>query len=59
MTQQDFIEELLGIAKSEVLIRDLQTISDNLWECIDHTILTHMMVLIVEHENEIIEMIKE
>ena len=59
MEQQEFINDLLSMVKSEALKRDLQTISDLLWEQIDHTILTHMMALIVEHENEIIEMIEE
>ncbi len=57
MEQQEFVDQLQNQAKSEALSRDLQTISDNLWECIDHTILTHMMALIVEHEHEIIDMI--
>ena len=58
MEQQEFVEELLLQAKSESLTRDLQTISDRLWEQIDHTILTHMMCLIVEHEDEIIDIIE-
>ena len=58
LEQQEFVEELQLQAKSESLTRDLQTISDRLWEQIDHTILTHMMCLIVEHEDEITDMIK-
>ena len=58
MEQQEFVDELQGKVKTESLHRDLQTISDNLWEQIDHTILTHMMCLIVEHEDEIAEMIE-
>ena len=58
MEQQEFVEELQLQAKSESLKRDLQTISDRLWEQIDHTILTHMMCLIVEHEDEIEDMIE-
>ena len=58
MEKQEFVEELQLQAKSESLTRDLQTISDRLWEQIDHTILTHMMCLIVEHEDEITDMIK-
>ena len=58
MEQQEFVDELQLRAKSKSLQRDLQTISDRLWEQIDHTILTHMMCLIVEHEDEITDMIK-
>tara|TARA_Y100001937_G_C7071806_1_gene308753 strand:- start:257 stop:442 length:186 start_codon:yes stop_codon:yes gene_type:complete len=59
MEQQEFVNELQLQAKSKSLKRDLQTISDNLWEEIDHTILTHMMCLIVEHEDEITDLIAE
>tara|TARA_A100001201_G_C4071617_1_gene196006 strand:- start:291 stop:476 length:186 start_codon:yes stop_codon:yes gene_type:complete len=59
MEQQEFVNELQSQAKSKSLQRDLQTISDNLWEKIDHTILTHMMCLIVEHEDEITDLIAE
>jgi len=58
MKQQEFVDQLQSQAKSKSLQRDLQTISDNLWEEIDHTILTHMMCLIVEHEDEITDMIE-
>ena len=58
MEQQEFVDQLQSQAKSKSLTRDLQTISDRLWEQIDHTILTHMMALIVEHEDEIIDMIE-
>ena len=59
MEQQEFVNELQLQAKTKSLKRDLQTISDNLWEEIDHTILTHMMCLIVEHEDEITDLIAE
>ena len=59
MEQQEFVNELQSQAKSKSLQRDLPTISDNLWEEIDHTILTHMMCLIVEHEDEITDLIAE
>tara|TARA_Y100000401_G_scaffold643_1_gene494 strand:- start:321 stop:506 length:186 start_codon:yes stop_codon:yes gene_type:complete len=59
MEQQEFVNELQSQVKSKSLQRDLQTISDNLWEAIDHTILTHMMCLIVEHEDEITDLIRE
>ena len=55
--QQEFVDDLQNRAKTEALKRDLQTISDNLWEQIDHTILTHMMCLVVENEEEIEDMI--
>jgi len=58
MEQQELVDDLQAMAKSESLKRDLQTISDRLWEEIDHTILTHMMCLIVEHEDEITDMIE-
>jgi len=57
MEQQEFVEDLILRAKSESLKRDLQTISDNLWEQIDHTILTELMCLIVENEDNIIDLI--
>ena len=59
MEQQEFVDELQAQAKTESLKRDIQTISDRLWEQIDHTILTHMMCLIVENETEIIDMLGE
>ena len=58
MEQQEFVEQLQDRAKTKSLKRDLQTISDNLWEEIAHTILTHMMCLIVEHEDEITDIIE-
>tara|TARA_R100000388_G_scaffold7648_1_gene7228 strand:- start:166 stop:375 length:210 start_codon:yes stop_codon:yes gene_type:complete len=54
MTQEEFVDNLILKAKTKCLKRDLQIISDNLFEQIDHTILTHMMCLIVEYEHEII-----
>ena len=59
MEQQEFVDDLQCMAKTETLRIDLQTISDRLWEQIDHTVLTHMMCLIVEHEDEISEMIEQ
>ena len=58
MEQQEFVDELQAQAKTESLKRDIHTISDRLWEQIDHTILTHMMCLIVEHEDEITDIIE-
>ena len=59
MEQQEFVDDLQNRAKTKALKRDLQTISDRLWEQIDHTILTHMMALIVENEEAIEDMIGE
>ena len=56
--QQEFVDELQSQAKSKSLKRDIQPISDRLWEQIDHTILTHMMCLIVEHEEALEDMIE-
>ena len=56
--QQEFVDELQSQAKSKSLKRDIQTISDRLWEQIDHTILTHMMCLIVENEEALEDMIE-
>tara|TARA_R100000231_G_scaffold70872_3_gene56046 strand:- start:562 stop:738 length:177 start_codon:yes stop_codon:yes gene_type:complete len=58
MEQQELVEYLVSQAKSETLKRDLQTISDRLWEEIDHTLLTELMCLIVENENKIIDLIE-
>ena len=57
MTQQELVEELIRVSNSKTIKRDLQTISDKLTEEIDHTILTHMMCLLVENEESIIDMI--
>jgi hypothetical protein len=56
---QEHIEDLKPICKSKSLKRDIETIGSRLFEQIDHTILIHMMCLIVEHENEIIDMLGE
>ena len=53
MEQQEMVDDLILRAKSETLKRDLQIISDRLWEQIDHTILTELMCLLVEYENQI------
>ena len=58
MEQQEMVDDLILRAKSETLKRDLQTISDRLWEQIDHTILTELMCLIVENEHKIIDLIE-
>ena len=59
MKQQELVEELIRVSNSKVIKRDLQTISDKLTEEIDHTILTHMMCLLVENEEGIIDMLDE
>ena len=58
MEQQEFVDNLIERAKTKTLKRDLQTISDRLWEQIDHTILTEIMCLIVENENNITNLIE-
>tara|TARA_R100000329_G_scaffold119367_1_gene98383 strand:+ start:1671 stop:1847 length:177 start_codon:yes stop_codon:yes gene_type:complete len=58
MEQQELVEYLVSQAKSETVKRDLQTISDRLWEEIDHTLLTELMCLIVENEHKIIDLIE-
>lgn len=58
MEQQELVDSLILQAKTETLKRDLQTISDRLWEQIDHTILTELLCLIVENENKFKDMIK-
>tara|TARA_Y100001938_G_scaffold150102_1_gene239634 strand:+ start:4827 stop:5003 length:177 start_codon:yes stop_codon:yes gene_type:complete len=58
MEQQEMVDDLILQAKSETLKRDLQTISDRLWEEIDHTILTELLCLIVENEHKIIDLIE-
>ena len=56
--QQEFVDCLILQAKTETLKRDLQTISDKLWEQIDHTLLTEMMCVIVENEYKISDLIE-
>ena len=58
MEQQQFVDDLILQAKTKTLKRDLQTISDRLWEQIDHTILTELMCLIVEKEHNIKDLIE-
>ena len=56
---EEHIQELQPMCKSEALKRDIETIGELLYEQIDHTILIHMMCLIVENETEIIDMLGE
>ena len=56
-TIKEHIEELKPMCKSESLKRDIDTIGNLLFEQVDHTILIHMMCLIVEKEYEIIDML--
>lgn len=58
MEQQEFVQILIDRAKTETLKRDLQTISDRLWEQIDHTILTELMCLVVENEHNFKDLIE-
>jgi len=58
MEQQEMVDDLILQAKSETLKRDIQTISDRLWEEIDHTILTELLCLIVENEHKIIDLVE-
>ena len=58
MEQQEMVDDLILQAKSKTLKRDIQTISDRLWEEIDHTILTELLCLIVENEHKIIDLIE-
>lgn len=59
MTQEELVNKLIKMSKSKSVKRDLRTISDKLTEEIDHTILTHMMCLLVENEDHIIDMFGE
>ena len=52
---QEHIEDLQPMCKSDELKRDIETIGELLFEEIDHTILMHMMCLIVEREDEILD----
>ena len=52
---QEHIEDLQPMCKSDELKRDIETIGELLFEEIDHTILMHMMCLIVEREHEILD----
>ena len=57
MEQEQLVKELIKMSKSQSVKRDLKTISEKLFEEIDHTILTHMMCLLVENEDSIVDMI--
>ena len=59
MEQEELVNKLIEMSKSKSVKRDLKTISDKLTEEIDHTILTHMMCLLVENEEGIIDMLDE
>jgi len=54
---EEHVQDLQPMCKTESLKRDIETIGELLYEQIDHTILIHMMCLIVEHEDGIIDMI--
>ena len=56
---QEHIQDLQPMCKTETLKGDIKTIGELLFEEIDHTILIHMMCLIVEREDEILDMIGE
>ena len=56
---QEHVQDLQPMCKTETLKRDIKTIGELLFEEIDHTILIHMMCLIVEREDEILDMIGE
>ena len=59
MEQEELVKRLVAISKSKSVKRDLKIISDKLTEEIDHTILTHMMCLLVDNEDHIIDMLGE
>ena len=59
MEQEELVNKLIEMSKSKSVKRYLKTISDKLTEEIDHTILTHMMCLLVENEDHIIDMLDE
>tara|TARA_R110002096_G_scaffold4514_1_gene21430 strand:- start:205 stop:381 length:177 start_codon:yes stop_codon:yes gene_type:complete len=58
MEQQEMIDYLIARAQTKTLKRDLQIISDKLYEEIDHHILIELLFLIVENEKKIINLIK-
>lgn len=55
MDQLELLLELQSRCETQTLKRDLQTISENLFEKIDHTILTDLMCLLVENEQSLID----
>jgi hypothetical protein len=55
MNQSELLSELQSLCQTETLRRDLQTISETLFERIDHTILTDLMCLLVENEQSLID----
>ncbi len=55
MTQLELLSELQSQCKTETLREDLQTISETLFEKINHTILTDLMCLLVENEQSLID----
>lgn len=55
MNQSELLSELQSRCETETLRRDLQTISETLFERIDHTILTDLMCLLVENEQSLID----
>lgn len=52
MNQSELLSELQSRCETETLRKDLQTISETLFEKIDHTILTELMCLLVENERD-------
>ena len=55
MEQEELLRELQSRCTTTTLQRDLETISNLLFEQIDHTVLTDMMCLIVENEQNLID----
>lgn len=55
MNQSELLSELQSRCETETLRKDLQTISETLFEKIDHTILTELMCLLVENEQSLID----
>lgn len=55
MNQSELLLELQSRCKTQTLKRDLQIISETLFEKIDHTILTDLMCLLVENEQSLID----
>lgn len=55
MTQEELVRELQSRCATTTLQRDLPTISNLLFEQIDHTLLTEMMCLIVDNEQSLID----
>jgi hypothetical protein len=55
MNQAELLLELQSRCETQTLKRDLQTISENLFEKINHTILTDLMCLLVENEQSLID----